>query len=180
MGGVYLRFLTQEKEMKSRKLADEFKNFINVYNFLNNHHKQIVFQTLFMMDRKFKHESHNKAVYDKIKEKQNELNVGYAKLDKELEKLNQERGTKYSTKTYESVVRRKTINGETFDDICEILQISKEEKEEFDAIGRSVQFEEQVSIEWLFSSLSPKNRNAIFILVNLLNMEETLPEYFDP
>ena len=162
--------------MKLKKLADEFKNFINVYNSLNNHHKQIVFQTLFMMDRKFKHESQNKAVYDKIKEKQNKLNIGYAKLNRELEKLNQERGTIYSDKTYESVISRKTIKGDTFDDICEILQLSKEE---INAIGHSVQLEDQVSIEWLFNSLSPKNRNAIFILVNLLNMEETTPEYFD-
>lgn len=177
MGGVYLRFLAQEKEMKSKKLAVEFKKFIAVYNSLNNHHKQIVFQTLFMMDRKFKHESQKEAVHDKIKEKQNELNIGYSKLNKELEKLNQKRGTFYSAKTYESIISRMTINSETFDDICEILQLSKEE---IDAIGRSVQFEEQVSIEWLFTSLSPKNRNAIFTLVNLLNMEETSPEYFDP
>ena len=163
--------------MKSKKLADEFQNFINVYNSLNNHHKNIVFQTLFMMDRKLKHESQNKAIYDRIKKKQDELNIGYAKLSKKLEKLNQERETIYSEKTYESIIRRKTINSETFDDICEILQLSNEEIE---AIKRSVQLEDQVNIEWLFNSLSPKNRNAILTLVNLLNMEETSPEYFDP
>lgn len=41
------------------------------------------------------------------------------------------------------------------------------------------QLNEQVSIEWLFNTLSHKNINAIYTLVNLLKVEETLPEYFD-
>lgn len=155
----------------------ESKNFISVYNSLNNHHKQIVFQTLLMMDRKIKHNSPKKAIHDRIKEKQNKLDIKYAKLKRKLEESAQKRGMKLSEQTYESVIRRKSIKGETFDDICKILQLSKEE---VNAIGLSVQFEDQVSIEWLFNSLSPKNRNAIFTLVNLLNMEETSPEYFDP
>ncbi|MDE6993563.1 MAG: hypothetical protein K2P41_03925 [Lachnospiraceae bacterium] len=157
--------------------AMESEKFIKVYNSLNNHHKQIVFQTLFMMDRNLKHDSQNKAIYDEIKTKQKQLGLGYANLSRELEKLAQKRGMIYSTKTYETVIRRKTINSATFDDICEILQLSNEEIE---AIKLSVQLEDQVNIEWLFNSLSPKNRNAIFTLVYLLNMEETSPEYFDP
>lgn len=164
-----LHFSAQGETMESKK-------FIEVYNSLNNHHKQIVFQTLFMMDRRLKHKSLNKAVYGRIKEKQKKLGIGYASLSRELEKSANKRKMQYSPKTYESVISRKTLKGETFDDICKILQLSKKE---IDAIGRSVQFEDQVNIEWLFESLSPKNQNAIFILVNLLNMEETTPEYFD-
>ncbi len=155
----------------------ESKKFIKVYNSLNNHHKQIVFQTLLMMDRKLKHTSPKEAIHGRIKEKQNKLDIKYAKLKRKLEESAQEREMKLTKQTYESVLRRKSIKGETFDDICEILQISKDELKD---IRRSVHLGDQVSIEWLFNSLSPKNRNAIFALVNLLYMEETSPEYFDP
>lgn len=154
----------------------EAKIFIEIYNSLNSPHKQIVFQTLYLMERKYKHISQNEAIYDEIKKKQNELNIGYNDLYKKIKSLNQEMGTIISKKTYESVMRRKTITNYTFEDICQILQLSGEKIE---SIKIQAQSNDMASIEWLFNTLTSKNQNAVYTLANLLYVEETLPEYFD-
>lgn len=161
----------------------EFQKFIKVYDSLNEHHRKIAFQILYLMDRKCKRPSKNEnvkqTVYDKVKEKQKELHIGYAELYRKVAELEEakEKEEIFSDKTYESVMRRNTIDSPVFEDICQILKLPQEE---IKGIMLSVQCSDQVNIEWLFKSLSHKNQNAICALVNLLLIEETSPEYFDP
>lgn len=149
------------------------KDFLYIYSLLNEHHKQIVFQTLFLMERDLSHPAMNENIYKEIKDRQNELGIGYSDL---LRKICDMNGYNTSKKTYESVIRRKTISNSTFEDICKIVNLNESE---INRIKLQTQLKDQVNIEWLFDSLSPKNKNAIYILSNLLHIEETLPEYFD-
>ena len=148
------------------------KDFIYVYNLLNKHHKHIVLQTLFLMERDLSHHSMNENIYKEIKNKQEELGIGYSDLYKKICDMN---GYNISKKTYESVIRRKTISNSTFEDICRIVNLKENNIEH---IKLQSQFNDQVNIEWLFDSLSTKNKNAIYTLSNLLHIEETLPESF--
>lgn len=151
----------------------KLNDFLYIYSMLNQHHKQIVFQTLFLMERDLSHPSMKKNIYTEIKNKQEEQRIGYSNLYKKLCDMN---GYNISKKTYESVIRRKTISNSTFEDICKILNLTENDIER---IKLQSQFNDQVNMEWLFDSLSTKNKNAIYTLCNLLHVEETLPEYFD-
>lgn len=57
-------------------------DFIYVCNLLNDHHKKIVFQTLFLMERDLSHPSMNENIYKEIKNKQEELGIEYSDLYK--------------------------------------------------------------------------------------------------
>lgn len=153
------------------------KRFIAVFNSLNNHHKHIAFQTLLRMEGDKKRPLRNKAVFNRIEEKKDEFKIGYAKLGEEVAKRYQKEDKLYLQETYDKVFQRKSIKSEMFPHICDILQLSKKE---IIAIQAVAQADYQLSIECMFDSLSPKNQNAIFALVNLLSIEETSPEYFDP
>ena len=114
------------------------------------------------MERKI---NHSDSIYKEIKQKQTELNIGYNKLYKEIE----QRIINYSKDTYASVFKRKTTSGDTFKNICEILNIN----------DIPPQYNDQISIEWLFSTLSSHNQNAIYILTNMLLIEEKSPDFFE-
>ena len=152
------------------------KNFIKIYNSLNSTHKHIAFQTLYMMDRAPNKTSPKTAVYQIIKKKLKESKFGYETLYKEIARRRKETGLITSKKTYDSVMRRKTTTGETFELICQTLQL---QPEDINTIKFEAQIYDQGNIECLFNSLTKKNKTAITTLINLLHVEETYPQYFD-
>ncbi len=154
----------------------DFKTFINLYNSLNSIHKHITFQTLYIMDRKPSKASAQTEIHQIIKKQCNECGFGYNSLYKEIKRKEEEKGLKTSKKTYESVMRRKTIAGEMFNSICQTLQL---QPEDFETIKLQAQIYDQGNLECLFNSLNEKNKAVISTLVNLLHIEETYPEYFD-
>ena len=105
----------------------DFKTFINLYNSLNSIHKHITFQTLYIMDRKPSKASAQTEIHQIIKKQCNECGFGYNSLYKEINRKEEEKGLKTSKKTYESVMRRKTIAGEMFNSICQTLQLQPED-----------------------------------------------------
>lgn len=164
------------KQPTEKEKKIESKRFLVAFKALNNHHKHIAFQTLLRMERDKKRPLRNKAVFNRIEEKKGELKIRYAKLGEEVDKRYQEKDEVYLQETYDKVFQRKSIKSKMFPYICDVLQLSKKE---INAIQVLAQFDYQSSIECMFDSLSPKNQNAIFALVNLLSIEETSPDYFD-
>lgn len=153
------------------------KTFINLYNSLNNIHKHITFRTLYMMRKKPSKASAQTAIHQIIKKQRKKCGFGYTSLYKEIERKRGEvEGLKTSKKTYESVMRRKTIAGEMFNLICQTIQL---QPEDFETIKLQAQIYDQGNLECLFNSLNEKNKAVISTLVNLLHIEETYPEYFD-
>lgn len=151
------------------------KNFKEKYLLLNNTNKHIVFETIKRMERPPKHESVKNALYKKIKEKRDSLGMTYTKL---YNQLNQKQNGTLDKKHYDTYLRRKSLKGGLFDDMCEILKISPKEiyniKNSF-----VVQSQDVNNIEWLFYTLSPRNQSAMLYLVSALYMSEHSPEVFD-
>lgn len=154
-----------------RKKTVEFQSFIEVYKSLNEIHQQIVFQTLFLMEHGKAHPSMNTLIYNRIRDKSKKLNLRYGEL---LKKMKSKSGYDIPEKTYESLFYRKTISGDNFKLLCEVLGITNDIRE----IKIDVMSKDLTNIEWLFNSLSSANKNAMYTLVNLLKIEETDPEYF--
>ena len=160
-------------KMKKNNITIKSKEFTYIYNLLNDHHRKIVFKTLFLMERSYNHPSVNENIYREIERKQDELGIGFTDLYK---KICEKNGYPLSKKTYESVRRRKTTNSVTFEDMRDILELTEDD---ISIIRMQTQLQDQANIEWLFDSLSPENKNAMYSLANLLHVEETLPEFFE-
>lgn len=129
------------------------------------------------MNKKLSKASAQTAIHQIIKKKCKECGFGYNSLYKEIKrKRKEEEGLKTSKKTYESVMRRKTIAGEIFNSICQTIQL---QPEYIETIKLQAQIHDQGNLECLFNSLNKKNKAVISTLINLLHIEETYPEYFD-
>ena len=163
-------------KMSSENLRkNDLDNFIDKYYSLNNKHQQIVFETLRRMQRSHKHNIVNYTIYELIKTQQEKLDIKYSKLYK---LLNQSLNGTVTPKTYESYMRRKSIEGDILPAICKILEIPPSE---IDNIKKSIsiQSSDATSIKWLYNSLSECNKSAMYYLAHALFMSEHYPEVFD-
>ena len=153
----------------------DLDNFIEKYYSLNDTHQQIVFETLKRMQRSYKHEITNYTIHELFKAQQKKLNIKYSKL---YTLLNENMNGGISNKTYESFMRRKSIDGYLLPEICKILEIPLSE---IDNIKNSIsiQSSDATNIKWLYDSLHKCNKSAIYYLACALYMNEHHPEVFN-
>lgn len=149
-----------------------YNEFSKKFHNLSEANQFIVFQTLFRMKHSKKHINLNITAFNRISEKQHKQNITYTKLYKEL---NKKLNNSVSKKTYESFLKRKSMDSELFKVTCEILNIPENEIQN---INLQIQAQDMGDMKWLFTSLSREDQLAISQLATYLKLAEDDIETF--
>lgn len=152
-----------------------FKDFNMRYSELNLTHQNIVLNTLMRMEHLNKHIVIKESIIQMIVDKRNQMGIGYEEFYRLLNETSKEFVPR---QTYESFFRRKSIRSKILGDILQILSIPKSDINKIKN-NLLMQANDFANIEWLYNSLTIRNRKAITYLTHALFMSEKHPEVFE-
>lgn len=147
---------------------------------LSGMHQKIVSETLSRMEKKnIKHRGLPPKGYDitkNINDKRKKLHMTHKQVISMIQTNNHVRGI---SQTYYSMLKRRSENSILFPMVLNVLKMTPAEARKPPKNAFFIQVRDLSDYEWLYNSLSDRNKNAINYLVSALHMAEVAPEVFE-
>ena len=163
--------------MKGEKMG--YKEFEKNYKKLSDIHQKIVYETLRRLEHDNKHKGIPEKGYDlkaNINNKRKTLGITHEQIKKRIE---EKYGVREIDSAYDSMLTRRSEKSAILPMVLDVLEMTDADAKKPPKDAFFIMCSDSATKEWLYNSLSMRDKKAIDFLVAALYMEEVAPEVFD-